>query len=905
MMTGQRARELDEELDAYLKEAIARRVASGATPDEARRLALAELGSRQAIREDVADVGWRGRIASVVQDIRFACRRLRRHAGFTALAVAVLGFGIGVNVALYSVVKALFIRDLGVPNQERLVFVAAQMGWEQIGAMDPSWNEFVLPPLRELGTVSARWNIRVPLTVGDEMADAAGEMVTLGYFDVLGTSAFSGRLLDARDYDPASPELSAVVSYKTWVRRFGSSPDAVGSQATIRGRRVTIVGIAPPGVVGISTPWEPTQLWMSDVHAAQILGLPSGPAVSVGPIVRLKPGATLQQCQAALDAAIPRIRDRAFTLRQSGKMSAAAGNALDDASRQWHLFAYRAMDVTDPIRPAQPAVPRAVVIALVAVTGLVLLIAVTNISGLLLVRGLRRTGETAVRRALGASAGRLTREFLIDSLLLTLLGGATGLVLASWFIKAFSWSAAPRFDDVDVHLAYPAFLAAAGVCGLVGAVLGLGPALQALRVNVQQALGSGVIGSRGSGQRIRRWLVVPQLAISLALLVVAGAHVRGLQRVDLSGLGYSTSGGFVMHVNRWAPRQPPAMSPEERRRTQEEGAERARAYSRALVSGLKAIPGIHAGVIANGLLPFSPSLGEPSPVIVDGRDEPTGARAIQTIVSDDYFAAMGIRVLRGRVFDDRDRLWGTPTAVISRSLAAQLLPNADPGGHRIAFAPTQGRPVQWLDIIGIVDDARPVLKATEPRPDIYVSMTQQWRADASYVIVRGPGDPAAIIGAAKRAVAGADSMAEVSSVRSVDQIVADILRPRRVAATVLLAAGLVGLVQALIGLYAVIAFSIRQRARELGIRTALGADATDIARLVLRETAIEIAAGCALGLALTWPAFRLSRWVLPDVPLDIPSVVMVPILLACVVIAACAIPARRAARLDPAGALRE
>jgi putative ABC transport system permease protein len=466
--------------------------------------------------------------------------------------------------------------------------------------------------------------------------------------------------------------------------------------------------------------------------------------------------------------------------------------------------------------------------------------------------------------------------------------------------------------DVSVDWRVLLFAVAVAVCVGAGIVVGLAPALQAARVNVLEALGSGIVGARVVRTRLRHWIVIPQVALSLVLLLVAAVHVRALMRFELADLGYRTDGAIVLTIGRWEPREPIAtQSQRTREEAQRAPAARVRLFNRAVLDRVASLPQVTSAAIAASLPVYS-TTSELTPVVprddYDAGGPPRGA-ATRAVVSDGYFDAMGMRLLAGRRFDDRDgpyEQFGPRVAVVSEALARRLWPAGNAVGGSLAFlSDSPGQRPEWLEVVGVVNEVDPILDDVGERPQVYVPLKQEWRGSARHLVVRGAGDQAALIGDLKAAVVGADAFAEVSQVRTMEQVVGEILYPRRLAAAILTAAGGIGLLLACIGLYGVVSYSVAQRLREIGIRTTLGAERGDIVALVLREGAKVAGIGIAAGLGLAWVALRWSAGIVPDVPvMDVVSFTVVPAVLAGVVIAASVVPARRAARVDPAQVLR-
>jgi predicted permease len=450
-------------------------------------------------------------------------------------------------------------------------------------------------------------------------------------------------------------------------------------------------------------------------------------------------------------------------------------------------------------------------------------------------------------------------------------------------------------------------------------LVGLAPAAQAVRVNVLDALGAGIAGTRPTRARLRHWIVMPQLALSLVLLVLAAVHVRALRLVETSNLGYATDGAMVFRIGLFSPRSITAIMrlPDEvRKPLLERERARASAFARATIDRVSEVPGVDVAALTSRL-PFQPYFAGPEFVV--GSGSPERVDAAETGVSGEYFAAMRIRLLSGRVFDTRDILSATGVAVISRSVERRLWPLGGAVGKTITFERDlppgvwSVRPPERLEVIGVVDDVRPVLGSTAEQPLVYRFVMQEGGRQirlfnlnsTGLLVVRARGDRATVIPLLKQVITGADALAEISNIQTTEQIVGEILYARRVGAAVLASAGLVGLMLAALGIYGLMSYSVAQRQRELGIRTSLGAAPRDLIRLILSDGARVMAIGGGIGLFLAAIVVRLSAGLAPGLPfVDMVAMVSVPAVLTIVILTACYLPARRASRVDPIDVLR-
>ena len=836
------------------------------------------------------------------QDLRFALRSLTKARSFAAAAVLVFALGIGINTALFSVVNALFFRPMPVQQPEELAYLYM---W-QTGS-EPFFPAEAYRDFRDHNRVFAAIALttRMPLTLthDDQTQSLSGEAATASYFDTLGVRPAIGRLFQPSDDDGSSTEYSIVLSDRVFRRVFGGDPRVVGTTVRICCRRArgyneleghfTIVGVAPPefrGFAATGNPWTPSDFWITQAHAF-------GVAIGGGqPVARLKRGITFEQAREAV-----RIQGRSVNEALRLALKPEQWNERL-ASRRYD--AERAVDVRTPFNPRANVVSPRLLAATVVVIAIVLVIAIANIAGLLLSRGVTRTSETAVRLVLGAGWWRIVRQLVSEAALLALAGGVCGLVIAYWLLFVVQAYMPERYA-LDVTIDHRVLGFTFAICIAAGMLTGLPPAFQAMRIDLLTALpGIAARAGRAVRSRLRRWVVVPQVALSLVLLIVAGLYVRALMHVELGEVGYRTESRVLLRIG-WRLSYGDRSMP-----TEEQRAERARAYYRQLTARLDALSGVSSVAVTNSLPMDIRPYGT---VVVSREDFFAGRRAGVDVVYDaigsGYFGTMDIRIAKGRDFDGRElRPWAPePVAIVNESLARRLWPGQDPLGRYLAIDPdkqTDGK-IQWREVVGVVNDTRTILDNEAATPFVYVPQGQEWRPYVNYVVAR-VADAAQVqaIQDLKRAVTGADPLAEVYSVQTLDQIVAELLYPRRMAAAVLSAAGLIGLLLAMVGLYGVMSYSVAQRVHEMGVRVTLGARRIDLVNLVIREGVTIALLGSLAGFGLTYAAVRLASGLLGAPGLDVLTLVVVPLMLLAVVVLACYVPARRASRVDPQESLR-
>ena len=833
------------------------------------------------------------------QDLRHAARLLGKHPSFVCLSALLLGLGIGLNTALFSIVYAILFKPLPVESPHDLVSIYQVLARQpdRPTVLNSLQYEHLKRHNEAFTDITAHVGITYTLRANDETDAITAEWVMSNYFDVLGVRPLLGRTLVPSEDDVANPERAVVISHTLWTRRFQRDPQILGKQIHVAlgnqpGIGCTIVGVTGPDFKGVSAPWKPTHLWIT---FAQGRDFPERGFAGAA-IARLKPGVNVEQAQAIVAAQARQFYD-----------SRPAARAEFEPPR---LIAYRTNDIRVPFDPSAAVIPTRLAAALTIVVAMVLLVAAANIAGVLLARGVGRSGEIAVQRVLGAAPLRIVRQLLAESLMLSLAGGIVGIVLAQWLVSLFRTLAPIQFA-VDVALEGRVFLFTAAICLAAGVVVAVVPAKQATSIDIVPWLaGTGAMQTKPVGRRLRHAVTLPQVALCLVLLLVAVVYVRELVRVELADAGYQPRNLLV--ATPVLQLLPGEQAPRGKRDAQREErfAERARRFYQQLLVQLRDIPGVRDAALADGL-PLREPAERPNWSVVTqesvsvGRSRGVGSE--RASVSPGYFRVMDMTLLAGRDFDERDTPQSSKVAVISAALAQRLWPGRDAVGRTVGvvneWAPTDG--IEWYEVIGVVTDVNSILHERAVRPLVYLPLGQQWRPWISYVLVRGSGDSRALIPVVKDAVARADGRADVSRMQTMSQMIAEILYLRRIAAAVLGISAIVAILLAALGVYGVVSYSIAQRIGEIGVRIALGAERSQIVRLLLREGAAVAALGSGAGLVLGYTAIKVtsSRYLaLPAV--DIITLTLTPALLSTVVLLACYIPAIRAARLDPIEVLR-
>ncbi|MBZ5622248.1 MAG: ABC transporter permease [Acidobacteriia bacterium] len=865
VLTNRRAADQDvtDEVQHYLEEATAALVESGLSPGEARRAARVELGNATVVREQVRAYGWENVIATLFADLRYAARRLRHGPGFTAVTACTLALGIGASTAIFSAVNPILFEPLPYPHAGRILMIWDIFQGARSDVTFHTWREVAARSRSfDATAVMEAWQPTMTSTAQPERLD--GQSVSAGYFRALGVSPVLGRGFQEDDDRFKGPHV-AILSDGLWRRRFGGDSAIVGRQVTLDDDLYTVIGVMPRGFENVLAPsaelWSPLQY--DPGHITDINSQEWGHHLRM--VGRLRPGLGAEQARRELNTiALTRVPE----FPRPPWASLKNGFIVDSLQEQ----------VTRAVRPALLAVLGAVI--------LVLLIACVNVTNLLLARGAQRRGEFAMRAALGAGRSRLVRQLLAESLLLAALGGALGMVVAEFGVRALvalSPPGLPRVGAIAVNA--PVFVFALGITTLIGLAVGLIPALDASRGDLVPGIQQSSWRATGGHQMTRRTLVVSEVALALVLLVSAGLLLRSLDRLFAVAPGFDASHLLTMQVQVSGHRY-------------DDNSARSRFYAQAL-EAVRHVPGVAAASFTS-LLPLSgEQYGEYGTQFEDG----SGYDVFRYVVTPGYLETMGIALRRGRLLDAHDVAAAPRTVLISESLARSKFPGGDPIGQRVHVGPTN-RP--WYTIAGVVGDIKQTSLA-EGRPHaVYLTSDQSWFVDdALSLVVRSRDDVTALAPAIKNAIWSVDKDQPVVRVAMMDELLAATAWERRFAMIVFEAFALVALVLAATGIYGVLSGSVSERIREIGVRSALGASRGDILALVIRQGMTLTGLGVVIGLgaagvashALVALLFGISR-------LDPTTYLGVIALLLGVSGVACWVPAWRAARVDPSITLR-
>jgi putative ABC transport system permease protein len=851
-----------DEVHHYFEQATAALIARGLSPDEARRTARLELGTMTTVREQVRAGGWEHAVGTALADLRYGARRLRAAPGFTAIAVLTVAIGIGGTTAIFSAVNPILFESLPYPNANRIAMILEirNDGGHSAGTFG-MFRAFA-ERNRSFGAVAVLKAWQPTVTGADRPERFDGQRVSAGYFRVLGVSPIIGRDFEPSDDRFHGPDV-VILSDALWRRRFAGDRSIVGRHITLDDNLYTVIGVMPDGFENVLAP--PAALW-----------------------------APLQY-----DTSLPaQGREWGHHLRTVGRLR--SGAILDEASREINglgraVLNERHPDTYDPntqftVASLQDELTRGVRPALLAILGavmLVLVIACVNVTNLLLARGVQRRSEFALRAALGAGRSRLVRQLLTESLLLAAMGGVVGMAVALLGVRALvalTPPGLPRVGAIRVDGAVFAF--GLGITTLIGLAFGLIPALQAARHDPQQGLQHGSRHTAGH-RRTRGALVVAEVALALVLLVSSGLLLRSVERLFAIPVGFDSAGLLTMQVQIVG------------HRFDQNGATHW-FFDRALEAARR-VPGVTAAGLTSQL-PMSGDRDEYGAHFEASQGQPAATHGVfRYAVSPGYLETMRIPLRRGRLLDERDGAGAPPVVLISESLADSRFHSRDPIGQRLGIGPAGP-----FTIVGVVGNVKQLSLALSESDAVYINATQSWYADnAMSLVVRARGNAASFAPAVRQAIWSVDKDQPVVRVATMDDLLAASAAERRFALILFEAFALAALVLAAAGIYGVLAGSVAERTREIGVRAALGASRGNILALVVRQGMTLTVLGAVIGLmgaaaasqAIVTLLFGVSR-------LDPVTYLGVIALLLAVSAVACWVPAWRAARVDPATTLR-
>ena len=797
---------------------------------------------------------------TLFQDIRYAARMLRKTPGFTAIAILTLALGIGANSAIFSVVNAVLLRPLMYKDSENLIRLYEGLPQGGTGSVSvPNLKDW-----REQNTAFSQMAAyqygNFNLSVQDQPERIIGANVSSEFFDVLGTPAQLGRTFQKGEDQPGGNRV-VVLSDGLWRKNFGADPNLVGRNISIGGENFSVIGIMPPQFKFFAS-----QMWVPLVFTERQLASRGSHAFNV--LGRLKPGNTLEQAREEMTT-IGRRLEQQYPNQQK--------------NRTVKLVPLQ----EDNVRVIRPAL-----FLLLGAVGLVLLIACTNVANLLLARAASRRSEIALRAALGARRGRLVRQFLTESVLLSLLGGVCGLLLAKWgtdVLVSMATGYLPVMTEISLDWRVLGFTL--GLSLLTGIVFGLAPAMHISKTDLQDAIKDG--GSGGASRRggwLRGLLVVAEVAAALILLVGAGLLLKSFLHLQRVNPGFRTENVLTMRIS----------LPDGKYKSTEANA----GFYRQLLDRVAPLPGVEASGVIN-LLPVLQAGYNGEFQIVGQEPDTSGKPPLVEIrmISPDYFRALGVPLVSGRTFTARDQQGSEAVAIVNQEFARRLTPNQDPLGKYIKDDEGPG-----IKIVGVVGDVKQFGLIAPTIPELYTPYTQPAPPGATQtmtLVVRTFGDPEALAPALRKEVSSVDPAQPVYEVQTMQAVIGKSVSYQRLNMQLLGIFATLAMILAVIGIYSVMSYQVSQHTREIGIRMALGAQPWHVLRLILRQGLALTLIGVVLGVAGAFALTRLLASLLFGVTASDPlTYVLVSLLLIFVALLACIVPARRATKVDPLFALR-
>jgi len=806
----------------------------------------------------------------LIQDLIVSFRRLRSSPGFTVAAILTLALGIGANTTIFSLVNAVVFRPFGVEHQNELAFFNMHLAKAEFPSTSyPDYKDY-----RDRNTVLSALALYriIPLNMsrgGGENSRLWGYEVSGNYFDMLGVKPIRGRVLHPDDDVKRGGHPLAVITYNCWQRRFAGDPDIAGRKVKVNGLDYTILGVTPREFVGTELIFTP-EIFVPVAQAAQLEGYDwldhrsEGNSFVLG---RLKPGVSMKSAEASINI-ITKQLGKEYPDNDAGVSIVLSAPGMAGTYLRGAITGFSAV--------------------LMVVAGMVLLIACVNLASLLLARAADRRKDTAIRLALGASRGHLMRQLLTESLVLAVAGGASGLLLALWLTGLVNAWTPPIDVPVIPHVVMDVrvLLFAAAVSLVTGLLFGLVPALQSTRATLAGAMRNDAPSDKLRRVNLRDLLVTAQVALSVVLLIGSVLVVRSLQHALSLRLGFEPAHAAIASFDVGL---------------QGYNEERGREFQRRLLDKVRSMPGIESAGLIDGL-PLTLNISN-SGIQVEGKPE---ARASDTpmanwyVITPGYIHSMQTKLIAGRDLDARDTKDKPLVALVNEAFAHQLVPGGDAVGKRFR----QGTKGKWITIAGVVEDGMYRSLGEKPSPTVFQNMEQSWRSNTT-LVARSPLAEAETAGQLRRAVAEIDPSLTIYESGSVTNELALALFPARLVAVVLGSFGLLAIVLAATGVYGIMAYAVSRRTREIGIRMALGAAPAQVLRVVLKRTAVLLAIGTVLGLAMAFAGGQFFGQILYGVSAHDPlTYTCAMALMAAVAFVACWFPARRAIRVDPLTALR-
>ncbi len=812
----------------------------------------------------------------LVKDIQYGFRSLVKRPSYTAIALITLALGIGANSAIFSVVNSVLLRPLAYRDSDRLVMIwgnFSKLNIERLTAKAAEYEDYRTQH-QIFDQVAAFNNQSLNLTSVDQAERIVGARVTANLFSMLGAQTELGRSI-ATDEAEAGHNMVVVLSHGFWQRHFGGEATAVGQRLKLNDQDYTVIGVMPAGFQfpHASLPFaQPAEVWIPLAYSSEQVTQRQGPYY-LNVLAHLKPGVTLSQTRTQMN-----------TLGQIFEKEYRGYRGPNGEDGGWRI-------TIAPLQEEAVGNSRTALLLLFGAVGLVLLIACANVANLMLVRAAAQQKEVAIRAALGASRWRIARQWVIESLLLALLGSGLGLLLALWSIDLLiklGPAGLPRVQEIKIDARVVVFTT--GLAILTGVLCSLIPALRASNLDLQSALKESRTLGGGRRQYGRNLLVVGEVALSLMLLIGAGLLVKTFVRLQRVNPGVAADQLLTAQIN----------LPESRYREPAQ----ASAFYRELIERLETLPGVQ-GASVSTMRPLN-GTARNDPFAIEGRpfDSSNLTSAGWQMADANYFRTLGIPVVQGRDLTAQDTDEKSPIlAIINEAMARRFWPNENPIGRRITLGlPRPDNP--WVTIVGIAKDLPHRAIDSPPEPDWYLSRALGPQRDR-YLFVRTAGDPTNLAAAIRSQVSAIDREQPVTNIKAMRDVIAETIAPRKFNMLLFGLFAAISVVLAAMGIYGVISYAVAERTQEIGIRVALGARAVDVMNLVLRGGLNLALIGIAIGLAGAFALTRLMKSVLFGVtPTDAVTFASVSVGVIAVALLACYIPARRATKVDPLVALR-
>jgi putative ABC transport system permease protein len=848
--------ELDDELRFHFDQQVDKFVESGLPVREARRRARLAFGGSDQVKEECREARGVRLIENLVQDLRYGVRTLRKSPGFAITAVLTLALGIGANAAIFSVVNAVLLRSLPYPDSNHVLTLPHNQSLPDLEDIQNQTQTF--------SAIGGMTQQALVFTAGGEPTQIIGGLCNAALFSALRVQPALGRSFTLEEDVAGGPAL-VILTHGFWNRQFGADPAVVGKSMRLSGTSYTVIGVMP------SDFWLPgrpvdviSSLLVTNPVAAQFRGVHF-----LTTYFRLKPGASIEQANAEMS---------------NVDQSLAARYPAPDRDIRRHLVLLRDAIVGE-VRPE--------LIVLFVAVGIVLLIACVNFASLQLARSATRRREIAIRAALGAPYGRLVRQIVTESIVLSLLGGAAGLALGAFgvrFLMLLKPGNLPRIQDTSVDASVLVFTFVLSL--FIGILFGLVPTFSAAfsGTGVHLKEDKRAAGST-SGFRMRRLLVVSEIALALVLLISATLMLRSFSLLHRVDPGFRAENTLTMRLE----------LPESRYREQD----KQRQLHGQLLDRLNAAPGLQTALISE--LPMSGDYLTHS-FVIEGRPVPPPGTEpeVQTrTIAGDYFHLMGIPLLAGRDFGQQDRTGSPHVALVNRAFVAKYFSSQNPVNERVDWA--RSDPRDWMTIVGVVGDVKHFGPNEPEEPavyDLYAQTAEPWKR-WMYIVIRSDASPGAVLAAAKQQLWAIDNQLPLTQVSTLSEVLAASLDHQRFNLTLLGAFAMVALALAVVGIYGVMAYAVTERTNEIGIRVALGAQTRDVLRLILGEGVRLALLGAVMGIVASLALTRYMSHLLFGIsPRDPETFVLIPFGLCAVALLACYLPAHRALRVDPMVALR-